>query len=541
MTLVTHRGLALLLFMAGPAAAATDYWTYQYKSIDVTAAGSSVYAQQVARNADRLGTALAQILGLKDDARLPTHIYVLPDEDITAVLGSSGSSNYDSSGYDATVIASRGEGSGGSYWGAYFGYVGSVLAGEGGAARYPYWFRLGVPEVFAATEFDHDRIKTGGISPAYALTVASGTLIPLRTFLAMQEQDPQLKSGALSEMYAAESWYLTREILSESRYRNEFSHYFTLLREGSSERAAFAASFKVSYEDLDRMLRDDRSARVHLFLLPSPVDTSPDAAPPRKLAPPEVQARLALVNLKVGRRAEALQLAGGALRADPANERALLVAAEAQLEQGNYPASFAAVDELSRSAQLSPDAMAEGAAMLTVLASAVTGGDAALPVDAVTLLRFAQHYYQAAIAANSEDLRSWAGLAGLYGAQRDSAAARALLPEASQALARHPGNVNLAYALAHMCAQTQQWDCAQQFAGSWRENAQNEANRTAAAAFESRLSAYRRRLASAAPAEASTPAPAEASTPPPAEASTPAPAEASTPPPAEPSGEPPRN
>ena len=153
--------------------------------------------------------------------------------------------------------------------------------------------------------------------------------------------------------------------------------------------------------------------------------------------------------------------------------------------------------------------------MLTVLASAVTGGDAALPVDAATLLRFAQRYYQAAIAANSEDLRSWAGLAGLYGAQRDSAAARSLLPEASQALARHPGNVNLAYALAHMCAQTQQWDCAQQFAGSWRENAQNEANRTAAAAFESRLSAYRQRLASAPPAEASTPSPAEPSTEPP--------------------------
>jgi hypothetical protein len=72
-----------------------------------------------------------------------------------------------------------------------------------------------------------------------------------------------------------------------------------------------------------------------------------------------------------------------------------------------------------------------------------------------------------------------------------------------------------------MCAQTQQWDCAQQFAGSWRENAPNEANRTAAAAFESRLSAYRRRLASAPPAEASTPSPAEASTPPPAEPSTP--------------------
>ena len=506
MTSLVRHGLALLLFMAGPAAvAATDYWAYQYKDIDVTVAGSSEYAQHVARNADRLGTALAQILAFRGDVRLPTHIYVLPDEEIVGLLGSSGSSNYNSSGYDATVITSRGEGSGGKYWGVYFGYVGSVLAGQG-AARYPYWFRLGVPEVFATTDFDHDRIRTGGIAPGYALPVASGSLIPLRTFLAMQEQDPQLQSGALSEMYAAESWYLTREILAERRYRSEFGRYFELMRQGTSEREAFAASFKVSYEDLDKMLRDDRSLRVHLFQLPSPADVGPDAAPPRKLAPPEVQARLALVNLKVGRRAEALRLALAVLRDDPANERALRVAAQAQLEAGDYPAAFAAVDQLSRSAQLSPDAMAESAGILTVLAAAVTGGDAALVVDAPTMLRFAQRYYQAAIDANPEDLRSWAGLAGLYGARRDSAAATALLPAASQALARHPGNVNLAYALAHMCAQTQQWDCAQQFANSWRENAPTEANRTEAAAFESRLKAYRQRLASAPPTDSSMPA-----------------------------------
>jgi tetratricopeptide (TPR) repeat protein len=507
MTPMARHGLALLLAMAGPVSASgADYWAYQYRNIDVTVAGGASYAQHVARNADRLGAALGQILNLKGDARLPTHVYVLPDDEIVRVLGSSGSSNYNSSGYDATVIASRGEGSGGGYWGVYFGYAGSVLAGEG-AARYPYWFRLGVPEVFATTEFDHDRIRTGGIAPGYALTVASGTLIPLRTFLAMQEQDPQLKSGALSEMYAAESWYLTREILAESRYRDEFGRYFALMRQGMSERAAFATSFKVSYEDLDRVLRDDRVARGHMFLLPSPADDSPDAAPPRKLTPPEVQARLAAVNLNVGRRAEALRLAGIALRDDPANERALRVVAEAQLEEGNYPASFAAVDELSRSAQLSGDAMAESAAILTVLASAVTGGDAALAVNAATMLGYARRYYQAAVAANPEDLRSWAGLAGLYGAQRDSAAARSLLPAAAQALARHPGNVNLAYALAHMCAQTQQWDCALEFAGSWRENAPTETNRVEAAAFEARLSAYRQRLASAPPAEAAAPSP----------------------------------
>jgi len=498
------RPLVLALLLTGPATAAPDYWAYQYKNIDVTVAGSASYAQHVARNADRLGAALAQILAFRGDGRLPTHIYVLPDDQITEVLGSSGSSNYDSSGYDATVIASRGQGSGdGEYWGVYFGYVGSVLAGDG-AARYPYWFRLGVPEVFATTVLERERIRTGGIAPGYALTVASGKLIPLRTFLQIQEQDPRLQSGALSEMYAAESWYLTREILVESRYRNEFSQYIELIHQGRGAAAAFAATFKVSYEDLDRMLRDDLRAHAHVFLLPSRADETADAAPPRKLTPAETQARLALVNLKAGRRAQALHLAAEALRDDPANERALRVAAEAQLEDGNYPASFAAVDRLSAGA-LSPEGMADCAGILTVLASAVSAGHVVLPVDAAKLLAFAQRYYQAAIDANPEDLRSWSGLAGLYGARRDGAAAEALLPAASQALARHPRNANLAYALAHMCAQTQQWDCAVKFAGAWRENALTEANRADAAAFESRLSAYRQRLASAPPPDAAAP------------------------------------
>ncbi|HYB64028.1 MAG TPA: hypothetical protein VEC59_02085 [Steroidobacteraceae bacterium] len=503
MSRAAGRMLALLL-LTGPAAAAPDYWAYRYKNIDVTVAGSSSYAQHVARNADRLGAALSQIVSSRGDPPLPTHIYVLPDEQIVEVLGSSGSSNYNSSGYDATIIASRGQGRGDEYWGVYFGYAGSLLAGNQ-AQRYPYWFRLGVPEMFATTEFDHDRIRTGGIAPGYALTVASGTLIPLRTFLAMREQDPQLQTASVSEMYAAESWFLTHEILAEGRYRHEFSRYLALVQQGRSEREAFAASFNVSYEDLDKMLRADRQIdEAHVFELASPEDRGADAVPPRKLAPPEVQALLALVNLKTGRRAQALQLAGAALHDDPANERALRVAAEAQLEDGNYAAAFAAVDRLS-AGTLSPEGMAECAGILTVLASAVTAGHVVLPVDAATMLRFVQRYYQAAIEANPEDLRSWAGLAGFYGSQRDAAAARALLPAASQAFGRHPGNVNLAYALAHMCAQTQQWDCALKFAGAWRENALTEANRADAAAFESQLTAYRRRLASAPPAQAATP------------------------------------
>ena len=55
MSRARRGGLALLCLALTPAAAsAADYWAYQYKNIDVTVAGSSAYARNVARNADRL-------------------------------------------------------------------------------------------------------------------------------------------------------------------------------------------------------------------------------------------------------------------------------------------------------------------------------------------------------------------------------------------------------------------------------------------------------------------------------------------------------
>ncbi len=500
------RMIGCLALLVSPTAPCADYWAYQYKHIDVTVAGSSDYARNVARNADRLGVVLAQVLSFRSAARLPTHIFVLPDDEIVKLLGASGMATYSTTGYDTTVIASAGRSEDDRYWGVYFGYVGSLLAGDG-ALRYPYWFRLGVPELFATTEFDHEHIRTGGIAPDYAYTVADGKLIPLRTFLALEEQDPQLQSAASADMYAAQSWFLTREVLVEGRHRDEFSRYLALLGAGRGERAAFSASFSVSYEDLDRMLRDDRRVSTHVYVLPSPVDARPDATPPRKLATPEVAARLAAANLAAGHRPEALRLAGQALDADPANETALCTAIEAQLLNWNYPAVLAAINALVAHGRPSPPALAERAAALTILASAVSAGHADLGVDAATLLRHAREDYQGALGADPEDLRSWAGLAGLYGAERDAAAALALLPAATEALGRHPRNANLAYALAHMCAQTQQWDCAAKFAAAWRDNALTAASRADAAAFEAHLSAYRARLASAAPPAAPPPAP----------------------------------
>jgi tetratricopeptide (TPR) repeat protein len=497
---VSTARVACLLPLAPLASAyGAEFWAYQYKHLDVTAVGDAAGAVKIARNLERLDAALTRILSLKATNRLPTHIYVLPEAQIRQLMGDS-TSEYSTSGFDATVITeidAQGRGSD-PYWGVYFGYVGSLLAGDG-ALRYPYWFRIGVPQVFATTEFEYDHLKTGGISPGSAYTLMTRSWIPMRTFLALQQGDPQLQGGPYLDMYGAESWYLTREVLVESRYREQFGRYLELLHEGKSESEAFAASLPISYEELDKVLRADLRAPTHVYRLESPHDASSVPGSPVRLTEGEVQARLAVVDLATRHRAEALRLAGEALKAEPANEHALRVLARAQLQEQNYAAALAAVDQLAAHSP-TPDGLGESGDVLRELASAQAGHRAALTVDAGTLMQRAKAAYEGALASNPEDLRSWAGLAELYASRRDLDGARAFLPSAMQALERHPRNVTLAYALTEMCAQTNQPESALKFAGIWRENALTDHDRDRATAAQSRLEAYLERRSALAPA-----------------------------------------
>ena len=498
-------GVGVWLAILAPAGApCADYWTYQYKNIDVTAVAGGGYVESVAHNADRLGDALGRILGFKSDVRLPTHIYILADDDVKRLTGHVGDASFNTSGYDTNVVTSLGEREN-RYWGVWFGYVGSLLIGDG-SLRFPYWFRTGVPEVFATTEFERERIRTGGISRGWAYTVSNHKWIPLRTFLTLHPDDPQLRDEQYAEMYAAESWYLTREIMVESRHRSEFAKYLELMHEGRSERDAFTHSFTVSYEELDGMLRDDMRAATHIYVISTPNDTSPEAAPPRKLTASEAQARLARVNLFLGHRAEALVLADAALHGEPGNESALRVVAAAQLKEGNYAGALATVDQLAGLGTLSSDAMAESADVLKSLGEAVSARRASLNVDSAALFRRARADYERAL-SRSEDLRSWGGLAELYALERDSEGARAFLPAASRALERHPRNANLAWALTRMCAAANQPEEALKFAAMWRENALSDWSRDQAAAYESRLRASMERRDVTAGGDSSPPAP----------------------------------
>ena len=96
--------LALLLLLPLSAGAANDYWTYAYKSIDVTAQGNSAFTVNLARYCARLDALLVQILAIKTDYRLPTHIYALPAGEIHRLTGGDYGNAYLTSHWTNTVL-----------------------------------------------------------------------------------------------------------------------------------------------------------------------------------------------------------------------------------------------------------------------------------------------------------------------------------------------------------------------------------------------------------------------------------------------------
>jgi hypothetical protein len=202
---------AATVLLSGPAteAWAESYWTYAYKDFDVVTYGTAggAHAVELAQNLARLDQAVAGIVGTTDK-HPPTHIYLLPAEEATRLLGPrGGDSAYQFNGSDVTVVANQEARKHERDWGALVGYTDSLMV-SGRFAHYPYWFRVGVPALFAHSEFTTQHVKTGGSDDLYARKVVSSNLILMRTFLRAQAGD----GTAQGDLFEAESWFLAHEI-----------------------------------------------------------------------------------------------------------------------------------------------------------------------------------------------------------------------------------------------------------------------------------------------------------------------------------------
>lgn len=475
---------SLLLMTVAHAAIADDYWSYSYKGFDVITNAGSAHAVSLAHDLARFDTALTRILRLPE-RRLPTHVYQLRDTEAKQLLGDPGAATYYFSGYEVWVIT----GHAGDRWGPLFGYTGSLLV-SGRASRMPYWYSVGVPMLFANTEFGQESVTTGGVVLGYFQTLLHTKLIPMRVFLAMQPGDPQVReSSDYKTLYEAESWYLAREVFVEGKLRSAFGNYLALTREGKSESDAFAASFKLSYEDLDKLLVQAMREAPHQFVAKVPREP-PDNQKPRKLSAIEARALLAELSLQRQRRTEALRLASQALQADPNSELSLRVLARANLQDGMFGPALAAVDKLATLTAPTVAALADSGDVLSGLARVVAGKQASIGTTSDTLSGRATDAYENAIRLDPDYLRAWSGLAYLERSSRDSVAARALVARAQPVMEKHLDNGALARALASMCYQTGQTEAAFLFGEYWLDDAITPRDLDEARAFMARLRAH---------------------------------------------------
>jgi hypothetical protein len=292
---------ALLLLGVTSIAQAQGYFSYSYQGIDVMA-GDAVYARTLAHNVHRLDVAARRLLEWDAGAPLPpTHVYALHHPaflklappyqfaptfqmvtHVTSAFDIRNGENY------AYVDASASS----DYSGAYFGLAGSILAS--GGRRYPAWFTNGFARMIAPTQIHGTKVTVGRVDAWLAEVVKSWSLkfISTRSLLTMSPHDEVLKADLMQQKYAAECWLLVHLITIEGLYKSEFAQYLRLLDAGKDPSDAFAASFKVSYEELDKTLKDaiDKgSIRLLSFDVPDQSDTDQ----PRQLSAAEADSRIA--------------------------------------------------------------------------------------------------------------------------------------------------------------------------------------------------------------------------------------------------------
>ena len=480
---------AVALCAVGGPARAENYWRYSFQNVEIVTVGGADRATTLAEDVVRFDNALTQILQLSA-APLPTRIHELPGKVNDALLGVADAAVYSYTPYGVTVVSGeRGTDEATRNWGLLFGYTGGLLA-SGRDSRCPYWFQIGVPLLFANAEFDSDRIKTGGNDRGFAYLINTSNLIPMRVLLRTEQSDSQLANSATyRSLFQAESWYLAREVFVESMLREEFGHYLGLIRQGQSEPDAFAGSFKVSYEDLDRKLAESITEPTHIYVVKVP-KVALGEAEPRRLAPAEVAARLAELNMMQSHAADTRRLADESLREDPASELALRVRARLEERQGDFGAALADLDRLGTLPAPSAAGSTDRAELLASIAEKVGHDRATVGADAGTLYARARDAFEGAIRADPEFLRAWAGLADLYTRTGDEAGAKALVVRAQPVLERHRGNDGLARALALMCARSGQSAAALRFAQAWRDAAITPQEFTRAVELVARLQSH---------------------------------------------------
>jgi tetratricopeptide (TPR) repeat protein len=477
--------LVLAAFFLCAPANAEEYWSFSYQGIQVTAAGNAGRAADLGHDLVQLDAAFAKTSAASTTSwRAPAvHVYALPGALFKKVWGADVAAGYLNAGsYQDILINSDHSNADDPHWAAYSAYIAALLSREG--MRYPSWLSTGISSVFASSSISGDRVTIGGFDRGQIQLLARSRLIPMRTLLSLKGNDPQLHDRDFLQLYWAQCWLFVHQILIEHKYAASVDKYVDLLRQGKTENEAFAASFSVSYDDLDAFMRGLMTkGTINRFAINFP---KLDAAAPQSVSVAEVDARLAEFGVRHNREVqEAMQLAQSALSVEPNNERAWRALARSQIIEGNYAEALASVEKLVARPSLSAAGHADCGFVLALIAQ--HHADAA--TDTAALWQRARSEYEQAIALNYDDVASLYELAGMIETQKDVEAAKKFQPAMEQAFYRNPRNSELAKSLVHLCLVSGDLSDAFKFTVAWQENAKSDADEEQATTYASHIKA----------------------------------------------------
>jgi hypothetical protein len=477
--------------------AADQYWAYSYQGMEVTAVGSGEFARIIAHNLHRLDRSIAVALQTSGDAwRAPTMIYVVPGQTFAMLQGKKDDTAalYMSNAVENNVLINASGNRDDRLWAVYFGLTGSIL-NSAFSFRYPRWFVDGLSEVFAGSSISHSTVTIGDVNRARVSTLINSAPIPVKTMLALRSDDPQLSSREFRDIYAAQAWFLVHQIVIEKQYHASFFVYFQRLDKGENEAEAFAESFSVPYEELDRMLAHAlHSGRITTFKVEVPDEK--DESTPRRLTEAEASGRLAMYAAQHSPQVDvALNLAMQSLRVEPRGEEAQVARILVQFKQADYAAAFRSSEALCGGETLSQTAAAQCGWSFAKLAAAVAAKQVSLDVDDARLAQRSEKYFEKALAQNAEDLASWYRLIDFVVDRRDRTYAKELLPGAERIQAAHPRMGILARSVAGLCASTGDYESAIRYATIWERNALSGEDRARASTYLSALRTYLERHA----------------------------------------------
>jgi tetratricopeptide (TPR) repeat protein len=481
--------MALLTACAPLAAFGATYWTYSYKGIEVTSSAGPENAKTIAHDLFRLDRAITAVLGIEtSDWRPPTEVYAMPEAMFSRVRGVKDDtlSQYISNPFGNTIEINATNTRDNEMYGAFFGYTGSVLI-NAYTFRYPPWFIRGLSDTFGASQISKSTVTIGKASAGRVQPLINKKLIPIRELLQVQNSDPQMKSADYLAQYSAESWLLVHLIVLEGKYHANFFKYFQLRDHGEDDAKAFAESFDVTYEDLDKMLNAVvRAGKIQLAKAAIPDDNDPGVA--ARLSDAEAAGRLAAVAaVHSAKPDDALQMANEALSLSPANQDALFALARVQMRRVDYAAALQAADKLCSLDSLPQKGVARCGALFAGLAGAVNQKKADMGVEWRALAERSRQYYEKAITMDPSDIASYEGMAGVLGNLRNAEYSQAFLPQAQKILSAHPRASGLARALSGMCSSMGNNVMALNYAMMWQNAALSDADRDAAASYMSRL------------------------------------------------------